>query len=238
VLLRRCADVEATVAREGAEFGVLDRQVAVGGQLLRLQGLGAVYDEVFLPLYGSHQAQNAACALAAVEAFFGAGAERGGVDPDVVRESFAGVSSPGRLEPVRSAPTVLVDAAHNPAGMAATVDALRESFAFRRLVGVVAVLRGKDARGILQALEPVLDEIVVTENSSPRSVLADNLAVLAVDVFGADRVTVERRLDDAVETAVRLAEEGDVELGGAGVLVTGSVVTAGEARLLLAGPDR
>lgn len=238
VLLRRAAEVDATVAREGKEFGVLERRVAVGGQMLRVQGLGAVYEEVFVPLYGAHQAQNAACALAAVEAFFGAGAQRGGIDADVVREAFAAVRSPGRLEPVRSAPTVLVDAAHNPAGMAATVDALRESFAFRRLVGVVAVLRDKDVRAILRVLEPVLDEIVVTENSSPRSVLADNLAVLAVDVFGADRVTVEPRLDDAVETAVRLAEEGGVELGGAGVLITGSVVTAGEARLLLAGPDR
>ena len=96
------------------------RAVAVGGQVLTLQGLGGVYDELFLPLHGAHQAQNAAVALAAVEAFLGAGADTGVIDVEVVREALLGVSSPGRLEALRSAPTVLVDAAHNPHGMAAT----------------------------------------------------------------------------------------------------------------------
>jgi dihydrofolate synthase/folylpolyglutamate synthase len=231
VLLRRAAEVDATVAREGQEFGVLRRAVAVGGQQLVLQGLGGVYDDVYLPLHGAHQAQNAACALAAVEAFFGAGAV-GSLDVESVRAGFAAVTSPGRLEPVRSAPTVLVDAAHNTHGMAATVAALSEAFQFRRLVGVVAVLVDKDVRGMLAELQPVLDEIVVTQNSSHRRLPADELAAVAVQVFGADRVTVETRLDDAIETAVRLAEEGD-GLGGSGVLITGSVVTAGEARTLL-----
>ncbi|HEY9388579.1 MAG TPA: folylpolyglutamate synthase/dihydrofolate synthase family protein [Mycobacteriales bacterium] len=239
VLDRRASQMGATVARQNAQFGVTERRIAVGGQLLHLQGLGGTYPEIFLPLHGAHQAQNAACALAAVEAFFGADQTTGTIDTEVVRTAFAQVSSPGRLEPVRSAPTVLVDAAHNPAGMTVTVQAVRESFAFGHLVGVVAMLRDKDVRGMLHLLEPVLDEIVVTRNSSPRCMPADNLAVLAVDAFGADRVTVETRFDDAVETAVRLAEEaserGDVELGGAGVLITGSVVTAGEARLLLKG---
>src|SRR5581483_11867255 len=135
-LLRRATEVQAAVAREGLEFGVLERRVAVGGQFLSLQGLGGVYDEVFLPLHGAHQAQNAACALAAVEAFFGAGADTGPIDVDVVREAFASVRSPGRLESVRTAPTVLVDAAHNPHGMAAAVAAVGEAFDFRRLVGV------------------------------------------------------------------------------------------------------
>ncbi len=235
-LLRRAAEVDATVAREGSEFGVARRGVAVGGQVLALQGLGGVYDELFLPLHGAHQAQNAVVALAAVEAFLGAGGDTGIIDLDTVRQAFATVTSPGRLEALRSAPTVLVDAAHNPAGAAATVAALQEAFSFRRLVGVVGVLGEKDVRGILAALEPALDEIVVTENSSPRRLPADDLAALAVEVFGADRVAVEPRLDDAIETAVRLAEEGAEQLGGSGVLVTGSVVTAGEARTLLAGP--
>lgn len=236
-LLRRAAEVGATVAREGSEFGVVRRSVAVGGQVLALQGLGGVYDEIFLPLHGAHQAQNAVVALAAVEAFLGAGGETGIIDLDTVRQAFATVSSPGRLEALRSAPTVLVDAAHNPAGAAATVAALGESFSFRRLVGVVGVLGEKDVHGILAALEPALDEIVVTENSSPRRLPVDDLAALAVEVFGADRVAVEPRLDDAIETAVQLAEEGEDHLGGSGVLVTGSVVTAGEARTLLAGPQ-
>ncbi len=237
-LLLRATEVDATVAREGLEFGVLDRRAAIGGQLLTLQGLGGVYDEIFLPLFGAHQAQNAVCALAAVEAFFGAGAATGPLDADTVRAAFAAVTSPGRLEPVRSAPTVLVDAAHNPHGMAATVATLGESFDFRRLIAVVGVLEGKDARGMLNLLEPVVDEIVVTQSNSTRSVPADVLGVVAVEVFGPDRVTVEQRLDDALETAIRLAEEdADDVLSGAGVLVTGSVVTAGEARSMLVRPS-
>jgi dihydrofolate synthase/folylpolyglutamate synthase len=233
-LLRRAVAVEASVARQGLEFGVLERGVAVGGQVLTLQGLGGVYDEVFLPLYGAHQAQNAACALAAVEAFFGAGAATGPIDAEVVRAAFAAVASPGRLEVVRSAPTVLVDAAHNPHGMAASVAAISEAFAFRRLIAVVAILDGKDARGMLELLEPLVDEIVVTQNSSARAVPVDELAAMAVESFGRDRVTAEKRLDDAIETAVRMAEDtGDEVLVGSGVLVTGSVVTAGDARVLL-----
>jgi dihydrofolate synthase / folylpolyglutamate synthase len=233
-LLRRAADVGASVAREGLEFGVLERRVAVGGQVLTLQGLGGVYDEIFLPLHGAYQSQNAALALAAVEALLGVGAASGPLDVATVREVFAAVRSPGRLEAVRAAPTVLVDAAHNPHGMAATVAAIGEAFDFRRLVGVFGVLADKDARAMLNVLEPVLDEIVITQNSSPRADPADQLAAVAVDVFGAERVTVEPRLDDALETAVRLAEQSpDGVLAGAGVLVTGSVITAGEARTML-----
>lgn len=233
VLLRRCAEVDATVARLGSEFGVLQRDVAVGGQVLRLQGLGGVYEDVFLPLHGAHQAANAVLALAAVEAFFGAGPDRQ-LDVEAVREAFAGVSSPGRLERVRSAPTVLVDAAHNPHGAQALARALDEEFGFRKLVAVVGVMDDKDAAGILSALEPVVAEVVLTANSSPRAMDPDVLAGVAVPIFGEDRVVVQPHLPDALEEAVRLAEEsddGDVVSGG-GVVVTGSVVTAGEARAL------
>ena len=113
VLLAQAVRADAAVAREDSEFAVLDRQIAVGGQLLELQGLGGVYSEVFLPLHGEHQAHNAVVALAAVEAFFGAGAQRQ-LDVDAVRAGFASVASPGRLERMRSAPTVFIDAAHNP----------------------------------------------------------------------------------------------------------------------------
>jgi dihydrofolate synthase / folylpolyglutamate synthase len=235
-LVRRAVEVEAVVAREGTEFGVLDRRVAVGGQQIRLQGLGGEYEEVYLPLFGAHQAQNAATALAAVEAFLGAGAATGPVDQETVRAAFAAVRSPGRLERVRTSPTVLVDAAHNPAGMAATVEAIRESFDFTRLVGVVGVVHGKDVEGMLRELETVCAELVVTQNSSPRAMPADELGALAVDVFGADRVSVSPRLPEALTEAVELAEAGpDDALGGSGVLVTGSVVTAGETRTLMGG---
>lgn len=233
VLQLRAIEVGASVAREGAEFGVLTRSVAVGGQVISVQGLAAVYDELFLPLHGAHHAQNAAVALAAVEVFLGVGGTTGGLDIQIVREALLGVSSPGRLEVVRGAPTVIVDAAHNPHGMTATVAALAESFSFRRLVGVLAVLADKDATAMLVLLEPVLDEIVIAENSSPRALPADDLAAVAVEIFGAERVVVEPRLDDAIETAIGLAEEGEAQLGGSGVLITGSVVTAGDARTLL-----
>jgi dihydrofolate synthase/folylpolyglutamate synthase len=235
-LVRRAIEVDATVAREGTEFGVLERRVALGGQQLRLQGLAGEYPEVYLPLFGAHQAQNAAVALAAVEAFLGAGSASGTIDTDVVRDAFAAVRSPGRLERVRTSPAVLVDAAHNPAGMAATVEAVRESFDFTRLVGVVGCVRGKDVTGMLAALEGLCAELVVTENSSARAMPADELGALAVDVFGADRVSVHPRLFEALESAMELAEAGpDDALGGSGVLVTGSVITAGEARTLLSG---
>ncbi|MEO6885915.1 MAG: folylpolyglutamate synthase/dihydrofolate synthase family protein [Jatrophihabitantaceae bacterium] len=235
-LLRRAATVGASIAREGLEFGVLERQIAVGGQTLTLQGLGGIYDQIFLPLHGAHQAQNAACALAAVEAFFGAGGASGAIDIDVVRGAFAAVTSPGRLEAVRSAPTILLDSAHNPHGMRAALAAVSEAFDFRRLVGVLAVLGDKQVRALLDLLEPVLDELVVTQNGSERAMDVDVLAALAVDVFGSDRVRVEARLDDALEAAVTLAEDtADGSISGSGVLVIGSVVTAGEARVLLGG---
>ncbi len=233
VLLRRAVEVDATVARAGLEFGVLRRDVAVGGQMLKLQGLGGAYDEIFLPLHGPHQANNAALALAAVEAFFGAGAQRM-LDPDAIREGFASVVVPGRLERVRSAPTVFVDAAHNPHGAQALAEALDADFGFRNLVGVVGVMRDKDASGILSALEPVFHELVVTTNSSERAMPAEELGDLATEIFGPDRVDVRPRLDDAIETAIALAEaDAEEPSSGVGVVVTGSVVTAGEARALL-----
>jgi dihydrofolate synthase/folylpolyglutamate synthase len=232
-LLERSVEMGATLAREGSEFGVIQRDIAVGGQLLTLQGLGGVYDEIFLPLFGAHQAQNAAAALAAVEAFLGAGKDRQ-LEVDLVREGFATVDSPGRLERVRSAPTILLDGAHNTHGMAATVSALEEEFAFRHLVAVVAVLGDKDASGLLDLLEPVAARIVVTQNSSPRSMPVDELAQVATDIFGEDRVTVAQTMPDAIEEAVVLAEsDTDGEFSGVGVLVTGSVVTVADARKLL-----
>ncbi|MGW3605689.1 bifunctional folylpolyglutamate synthase/dihydrofolate synthase [Micromonospora sp. NPDC005161] len=232
-LLERCAEVGATIAREGAEFGVLSRAIAVGGQVLTLQGLGGTYDDVFIPLHGAHQAQNAAVALAAVEAFLGAGTTRQ-LDIEAVREGFATASSPGRLERVRNAPTVLLDGAHNPHGMAATVTALQEEFAFSKLVAVVGVLADKDAPSLLELLEPVVDLVVVTRNSSPRAMPTAELAALAVEIFGEERVEVAEEMPDAIEVAVALAEE-DVpgELSGVGVLITGSVVTVADARRLL-----
>ena len=237
VLLRHAVQVGATVAREGVEFGVLSREQAVGGQQLILRGLRGTYEDIYLPLFGPYQAGNAACALAAVEAFAGVSEEGGtaGLDADLVREAFATVTSPGRLEVVRRSPTIIIDAAHNPAGMAATSEAVQESFTFTHLTGVFAASGDKDVPAMLAELEPLLDEIVVTRNSSDRSMEPAEVAELAAEVFGEDRVTAADRLDDAIEAAVALADEAAAEdlPGGSGVLITGSVITAGDARRLL-----
>lgn len=233
VLLERAAEVGATVAREGLEFGVVSRAAAVGGQVVTLQGLRGRYDDVFLPLYGAHQAQNAAAALAAVEAFVG------GEEPlgdDIVRNAFAEMTSPGRLEVVRRSPTIVLDAAHNPHGAEATAAALEDSFQFDPLIGVIGVMGDKDAEGLLAAFEPVLAHVVVTQNSTERAMPADRLAETAREVFGEDRVSVVPLLADAIDEAAGRAESaGSDALSSGAVLVTGSVVTVGEARALLGG---
>jgi dihydrofolate synthase/folylpolyglutamate synthase len=234
VITARSVEVGATVAREGMEFGVLHRDIAAGGQLLRLQGLGGLYDEIFLPLHGEHQARNAVLALAAAEAFFGAAGRRS-LDVDAVRDAFATVTAPGRLERVRAAPSVLLDGAHNPHGARALAAALREEFAFRRLLAVVGVMRDKDVAGILAELAPVVDEVVVTASSSRRAMDVDELAAVAREVVGEQRLRVEPRLPEAIETAVASAEEiapGQDRSSGAGVVITGSVAMVGEARTL------
>jgi dihydrofolate synthase / folylpolyglutamate synthase len=228
VLADRANEVGARIAFEGNEFGLLEREVGVGGQQISVRSLTGDYTNLFLPLHGLHQVHNAVLAIVAVEAFLGGGEQR--LDPDVLREGLARVSSPGRLEIVRRSPTVVVDAAHNPAGALALRTALEDSFNFARIVGVVAILKDKDATEMLEILEPVLDHVVVTRTTSPRAMAPAELGELAVDIFGADRVTVIESLPDALDTAAGLADEGGV---GGGVLATGSVTTAAEVRMLL-----
>ena len=269
VVLATAVQLEATTAVEGLHFGVVDRTLAVGGQQVTLHGLGGDYEDIYLPLFGEHQARNAALALTAVESFFGiatdqlpgaVGADgpmaaevaralpeplpglaedvplavpRRQLDPAVVRAGFARATSPGRLEVVRRAPTVVVDATHNPHGAGALAEAFAESFGFTRVVGVIGILADKDARGILAALDPILDEVVITRSSSPRALPPEELGELARTVLGPDRVTVVERLDEALERAVALAEIATPVGVGAGVLVTGSITVVAEARLLL-----
>ncbi|WP_205474938.1 folylpolyglutamate synthase/dihydrofolate synthase family protein [Nocardioides sp. SYSU D00038] len=237
VVLGHAAEVGASVVREGVDFGVVSRVPAVGGQVLSLQGLRARYDDVFLPLYGAHQAQNAAVALAAVESFVGDQP----LDAEAVAAAFAEVTSPARLEIIRRSPTIVLDAAHNPAGAQATAAALEDSFTFDPLIGVVGLMGDKDAEGLLQALEPHLAHVVCTQAATDRAMPAARLAEVATEVFGTDRVTVAPRLADAIDQAAALAEAGEglgSSIGAGAVLVTGSVVTAGEARAMLRPRER
>ncbi len=232
VLLRRATEVGAAVQREGLEFGVLDRVMGVGGQQLRLDSAEGPIEEIFLPLYGAHQAENAAVALAAAEAFIGLN----GIDADVVREGFAAVEVPGRLEIVRRSPPVILDAAHNPHGARATAATIAEAFDFSPLVGVLAIMKDKDAAGLLAEYADTFTSVIATEvASTDRGMPAADLAELAAGVFGADRVRAVRRLDDAIEAAIAAAEvEGAT---APGVVITGSVIAVGEARTLLVGRD-
>lgn len=228
IMVDRCDEVGASMQAEGVAFGVLEREVAVGGQLVSLRGLAGDYRELFLPLHGGHQAHNAALAVAAVEAFVGGGEQP--ISQEVIHAAFADMTSPGRMEVVRRSPTVIVDAAHNPAGVSALVAGIRESFTFHRLVGVLAVLQEKDAETMVGLLEPLLDHVVVTRTTSPRAIRPERLGEIAVGYFGDDRVTVVADLPEALDTAAGLADEGGMT--GA-VLATGSVVTAAEVRMLL-----
>ncbi|GAA2175780.1 folylpolyglutamate synthase/dihydrofolate synthase family protein [Arthrobacter parietis] len=235
VLLEKARDTGVEFRFEGVEFGVEDRRIAVGGQQLTVAGIAGRYEDLLLPLHGEHQAQNAAVAVAAVEAFLGGGSRQ--LDDDVVRDGLNAVTSPGRLELVRTAPSILVDAAHNAAGARAAAKAINEAFEFTKLVLVIGVLKDKDAGAILSELHEelggVLEDVCLTQSTSPRAIPAEELRRLALIAgFADNRVHVAERLDDALEWAVLTAEEG-TELGGASVLVTGSITVVGEARTLL-----
>ncbi|SEC00588.1 bifunctional folylpolyglutamate synthase/dihydrofolate synthase [Arthrobacter woluwensis] len=234
VLLEKAQEVGVPFRFEGVEFGVESRAVAVGGQMLDIQGLAGRYDEVFLPLHGAHQAENAAVAVASLEAFFGGGERE--LDPEVLREAFLNVTSPGRLEVVRTAPTIIVDAAHNPDGIRASAESIQEAFNFSKLVVVLGVLQEKDAAEILNQLKESLgdlaEEICLTQSTSPRAIPAGELAELAVDLgWGEENVHISEKLDDAIEWAVARSEAND-DLSG-GVLITGSITVVAEARILL-----
>lgn len=227
-LLRRAAEVGADIAREGIEYELLSRAVAIGGQLISVKGINDTYEDIFIPLHGKHQALNAASALVAVEAFFGDQP----LDIESVRAGFAAVTSPGRCEIVHRDPTLILDAAHNPHGARALAQTLEGEFTFDEIIGVVAIFGDKDAIGVLKELEPILNSVIVTQSSSPRAMPVEELEKIAVSIFGKDRVfpvaSLDAALDRAVEKAKRPLSDESV-----GVVVTGSVVTVGESRTYL-----
>ncbi|WP_428530791.1 bifunctional folylpolyglutamate synthase/dihydrofolate synthase [Propionicimonas sp.] len=227
VLLARCAEVGAEVIREGMEFGLIDRTPAVGGQILRLETAEGPLGDLALPLFGAHMAHNAALAVAAAEAFLGGKP----LPAEVIAEGLEQVKAPGRLEVVRRSPTVVLDTCHNPHGARATIDGITEAFDFTPLIGVVAMMADKDVAGVLSIFAEAMTTVVCTTiGSTSRALPASGLAERAAEVFGADRVVVAASMAEAIDEAVRLADEAGP---GAGVLVAGSVYAAGEARALL-----
>ncbi len=228
VLLERAVEVGAPIRAEGPDFGLLDRSLAVGGQLLRIETAGGPVGDVFLPLFGEHMARNVALAVAAVEAFLGSKP----LNPEIVVEGIGAVEAPARLELVRPAPAIVVDTAHNPQAARVTIDAMAESFDFTNLVGVVAMMQDKDAEAVLEIFAEKMDQVVITKvSSSPRARAVDDLADLAETVWATHQVHRAPTMAEALELAVMLADTSD---GQTGVLVAGSVIAAGEARDLLA----
>ena len=229
VLMAQVAKVAAIPFREGVEFSVANRAIAVGGQMIAINGLYGLIEDIFLPLYGAHQANNAAVALAAVEAFAGVQ-----LDSDLVRSAFSKVKSPGRCEVIHRDPTVIIDAAHNPHGAKAIVTTINSEFDFETVIGVVAVLGDKDAAGILAELSQVVDYLVVSQSSSARALPVNDLAMIAKQFFAPEQIEVIPELRGAITYATEKANlSNQVNDGVSAVLITGSVVTAGEARMIV-----
>jgi len=229
ILLEKVVEKSAIPYREGLEFALTKRDIAVGGQLISVRGVHSEYTDIYLPLHGAHQAANAAVAIATVEAFVGVK-----LDEELVRAAFANVSSPGRLEILHRDPTVIIDAAHNPHGATALAETIRNEFDFESIFCVLGILGEKDVRGVLKALEPVVDRLIVTKSDSPRALPVAELFAEAVQVFGNDRVYKEEDLNSAITYAMEQATLiNQVSDGVSAVVITGSVVTAGSAREIL-----
>ena len=227
VLMHKCAQVDATPIREGIEYSVKNRALAVGGQLISIAGVYGEYNDLFLPLHGAHQASNAATAIAAVEVFAG----ESKLDEEVVREALVNATSPGRCEIIMRNPTVIIDAAHNPHGAQSLKRTLSEEFDFDSIIGVIAPMGDKDVDGILEELESVVNRVIVSKNSSHRAADLSELRASAQGIFGSERVTAIESLQEALVKAIEQAKlDNGVSDSNTAVLVAGSVVTAGEAR--------
>ena len=230
VLMRKCAEVEATPIREGMEYQVSNRSIAIGGQLLSIKGVYGEYEDLFLPLHGEHQASNAATALAAVEVFAG----ENKLDEELVRAAFAKATSPGRCEIVHRNPTVIIDAAHNPHGAISLRKTIENEFDFDSIIGIVAPMGDKDTSGILEEFEAVMTTAIINRNSSHRAAPIEELANEAREIFGADRVLTKESLESAIDAAVSQAKyEAEMNDKSCAVLIAGSVISAGEARALI-----
>ncbi|MEL0273128.1 MAG: folylpolyglutamate synthase/dihydrofolate synthase family protein [Pontimonas sp.] len=221
-ILRATELSEATLRVLGRDFYLMSVEQAVGGQVLSVSGIAGEYRSLTLPLFGEHQADNAAVAIAAVESFLGNGETPLG--SEVVEDGILLSSSPGRLQVIDHQPTVIIDAAHNPHGAEALCRALMGSFAFPRLVCVVGILQEKDVIGIIEALDPVVDHFVVTQSQSDRAISVSDLADAVSAIAGPDRVDSRANVESALERAKEISGVDG------GVIITGSITLIGEVR--------
>jgi dihydrofolate synthase / folylpolyglutamate synthase len=220
VLERVAADKAESFKLEGRDFKVESFTPTATGQSVAVSGLAGEYGPYQSPVYGAHQSQNLAVAVAAVEAFLGGGTMA--IADDILRSAISDVSSPGRLQLIKTDPAILLDGAHNPAGSKILSEALRSEFSDKPLVAVIAVLAEKDAEGLIANFQGVFDAVIVTESSSPRSMPASELEAIATnsleqEVFGFG--------DWAA--ALSLAKDKAKALDGM-VVVTGSITLVGD----------
>lgn len=229
VIRQVCQEKDATLRLYGEDFLVREQKMAVGGQVFTLTTPAASYQDLYLPLFGSHQAVNAALAITAVEAL-GAGKV---LSEEVLAAGLDAARSPGRLEVLGGSPTVIVDAAHNPAGAVALRSGIEDAFGFQKVVGVFSAMGDKNVEGILAEMEPLLDAVVTLPMEGERAMEPVELAKIAGEVFGAEQTFAAPNLLDALDQAVSLTEEGNLPADAVGIVIFGSVVLAGQARQLL-----
>ncbi len=225
--------MEASITKEGTGFELISNTVAVGGQVISVRGLAGTYTDLFLPLFGDHQAQNAAVAIAAVESFLGGGGQM--LVGDVLAEGIATATSPGRLQVIGVEPTVIIDAAHNPDGALSLARALGSYFTFDEVAIVLGVLHDKDAHGIVTALAPVATRFLITASSSDRAVSVDELADVVMEHsstnFAGDSATFRY---DTPEDAIAAARDWASQAPKRGVVITGSITLIGDALVIAA----
>jgi dihydrofolate synthase/folylpolyglutamate synthase len=222
VISERAASIGEKFLTFGKDFGVSSISLNKLGQIVSVRAVAGEYEDLNLPVHGEYQAENSALAVAAVEAFLGGGAQR--IMDDVVRASFADFSSPGRLQVVSRDPLTILDAAHNEDGAKSLVKALKDSFGSPYAVGVVSILAEKNARALLQILDDSFVEFIITQSESARAIPAEDLAELAREIFGSDRVHVQSNPQWALAEAAKLLPP---TLGSA-IVVTGSVTLVGQ----------
>lgn len=222
-LVAKAERLDVPIRWFGVDFELLETTPTKIGQTLSVRSLAGTYQDLAMPIHGHFQAENAALAIAAVEAFLGGGEQR--LMDDIVRVALADVASPGRLQVIDHQPLVILDGAHNPHGAKALAAALANSFGNLETIAVVAMLEEKDLPGFLANLDPAIKHYVVTQSSSERAVAAVDLAARIAETVGAEKVSVQPNFASALEQAKGLLS--DLDTGA--VLVTGSLTLVGDA---------